>query len=305
MYMSDECDYVITTDSAVDLTPDTLRRLDIHRPILISCNFKNGEPVDPDNLEKFYSELSLKNMATTAAVGEILYVDAFEYFLKQGKKVIHVGLTAGLTSSHDSAVSAQQTLSVSYPGCIAVIDALCVSGGQGLLLREMANLRLNGASFEEVVAYVEAERANPSIIHDFAIVGGLDYLAKGGRFPQIAGFVGNLMKLRPILYIDAKDGKIQQAGTARGNNRTFSAMVEKLAHNLGPKREVYIYYGNNPKDAEYCAELIRNHKLLADVQIFYGPDYLIGHTISAHVGPGVVAFFYKGNHRGPLPEIAA
>lgn len=286
-------DYVIYTDSSCDLKPDTLKEWGI-RCIPLTFTFVGDETEYTDNdidSAAFYQMIRDGGIARTAAINPDVFSSEFEKALADGYDVIYTGLSGALSSTYNSAKLAAAELSDRYPDRrVMTVDSLSASGGLAMLLYLACRKKAEGATVDEVAAYIEDTKLK--ICHWFA-VDDLECLKRGGRISSTVAVVGTVLGIKPILHVN-DEGKPVSAAKARGKKAVISMLADKygeLAEEIGAD-PVYISHADNAEDAE---------KLKAELESRYGVSVSlvadIGTVLGAHVGPGTIAFFFVGKHR--------
>lgn len=288
-------DYILMTDSSADLPDKLVRELNLEvlplTFVLKGKNYKNW----PDNREMapkaFYRQLREGAVATTAAVNVADVVERVEPLLQQGKDVLLLSFSSGLSATCDSARIAAQELGEQYPERkFFVVDTLCASLGQGLLVWHAARRRERGDSIEAVRDWVEENKLH--LCHWFT-VDDLMYLKRGGRLNAATALVGTALGIKPVLHID-DDGHLINVGKARGRRGALTALVDRMAElAVDPeKNPVFISHGDCLDDAKMVEKLVKQRLGVKEVVISY-----VGPVIGAHTGPGVVALFFLGRER--------
>ena len=286
-------EYVIFTDSACDVKPETLREWGVGYNEL-TFRF-DGEDKSYLNFEmptdEFYGKMKVGAVAKTAAINPDTFMASFEKILKEGKDILYLGFSSGLSTTFNSARIAAESLKESYPERkIVVIDTLAASAGQGLLVYLAMKKKNEGATIEEAAKYAEELRFN--LCHWFT-VDDLMYLKRGGRISPTVAFVGNVLGIKPVLHMD-NEGHLINMTKVRGRRTSVEALAQKydeLALNT-KEGTLFISHGDCLADAEYLASIIKN-KHGVDVEIITD----VGPVIGAHTGPGVLAFFFVGKER--------
>ena len=291
-------DYILSCCSTADLTARHLADRDIH---YICFHFEVDGKSYPDDLgqsipfPKFYQMMRDGAMTKTSQVGVGEYEEYFERFLKDGKDVLHLALSSGISGTINSAVIAAQDLREKYPERkIYIVDSLAASAGYGLIMDKLADLRDSGMSYDEVLDW--AEKNKLTCVHWF-FTSDLTYLIRGGRVSKTAGMVGQLLNICPLLNVDYK-GKLVGREKYRGKKKVIHAIVEKMKEQaedgLDYSGKCYISQSDCMEDARPVADLVEATfpKLNGKVEI---SD--IGTTIGSHTGPGTVALFFWGKAR--------
>ena len=173
---------------------------------------------------------------------------------------------------------------------IIVIDSLCASLGEGLLVHKAVELRDAGKSIEEVAKWVEENKLH--LCHQFT-VDDLNHLHRGGRVSKATAIIGTLVSVKPVLHVD-NEGHLTSLVNVRGRKKSLNTLVDNMAKLVGNYENdiVFISHGDCLEDAEYVAELIKERFGITDFLINY-----VSPTIGAHSGPGTIALFFMGETR--------
>ena len=287
--------YVIVTDSSCDLPAYLVEELEIHS---VPLAFLFGEKTYynyPDNREMapktFYDRLRGGEMATTNAVNVGQVTDFLTPFLEQGLDVLILGFSSGLSTSYNSYCIAAEDVAEQYPDrTIRVVDTLCASLGQGMLVYQAAKLRQAGKSLEEVADWVEQNKLRQC--HWFT-VNDLFFLKRGGRVSAATAVVGTMLQIKPVLHVD-DEGRLINVAKARGRKASLLALVDKVGQ-LGEdvaNQTMFISHSDCEEDARFVADQIKQRYGTKEIILNY-----IGPVIGAHTGPGCVALFFMGKHR--------
>lgn len=289
-------DYVIITDSSADLPDHIVKELQIEvLPLTFTIDGKTYLNY-PDNREMSPDELTRRqkagSMATTNAVNVGQATEAFESFLKAGKDVLALGFSSGLSATCNSYLIAAENLREQYPDRkLYVVDTLCASLGQGLLVYLAAKEKAAGKSIEEVRDWTEANKLH--LCHWFT-VNDLFYLKKGGRVSGATAVVGTMLQIKPILHVD-NEGHLIKVSTARGRKASLKGLANKMAELADPdpaQQTVFISHTDSYEEADQLAAEIKARFGVKEVLI-----NTIGPVIAAHTGPGCMALFFLGKHR--------
>lgn len=287
--------YVIVTDSSCDLPAHLVEELELHT---VPLAFLFGEKTYynyPDNREMspkaFYDRLRAGEMATTNAINVGQVTDFLTPFLEEGKDILVLSFSSGLSTSFNSYTISAQDLAEQYPDrTIRVIDTLCASLGQGMLVYQAAQLRQAGKSLDEVAQWVEDNKLRQC--HWFT-VDDLFFLKRGGRVSAATAVVGTMLQIKPVLHVD-NEGHLISVAKARGRKASLQALVDKVGQ-LGEdvaNQTMFISHSDCEADAQFVADQIKAK---------YGTKEIIlndiGPVIGAHTGPGCVALFFMGKHR--------
>lgn len=292
-------DYVLSCESTVDLTADKLKELDVE---YICFHFYIDGVEYPDDLgqtipfDEFYKAMEDGADTKTAAIGAGEYEQFFRKFLEQGKDLLHVSLSSGISGTVESARMAAESLSEEFPDRkIYVVDSLAASSGFGLLMQALSRKRAEGLGIDELHEWAEAHKLDDW--HWF-FSSDLTFFIKGGRVKPISGFVGNMLGICPLLNVDSL-GQLVPREKVRSKKKVIKRIVEKMEETADKGRDydgpVFISESACMEDARAVADLVEERfpKMEGKVEI-----YSIGTTIGSHTGPGTVALFFWGKERG-------
>ena len=286
--------YQIVTDSSCDFTLAQYAQRDLRFVPLTLVHKGQSIPgyTEEKDLHEFYESIRQGEMPTTSAVNPEGWKDVMEPVLKEGKDVLCLAFTSGLSTTYQSAVIAAEELQESYPDRkILVVDTLCAALGQGLLVHHASRLRAAGMGLEELAGWVESNKLH--LCHEVT-VDDLNHLKRGGRVSAATAFVGGMLNIKPIIRVD-NEGKLESYAKARGRKAAMTHLANKVAE-LGQgydNETVFIAHGDCREDAEALAEMIRAKcPWVKDFHIGY-----VGGVIGAHTGPGVLVAFFLGDHR--------
>lgn len=282
-------EFIITADSTVDLPKEYLVEKNI--PIMALSYILDGVTYEDGNGltgEEFYNKIREGAMPTTSQVNPEQARAALEPFVKEGKDVIHIAFTSGLSGSYNSARIAAEELCEEYPERkIVVIDSLCAAMGEGMLLYKAIELKEQGKSFDEIVDWVESNKLH--VCHDVT-VDDLFHLHRGGRVSKTSAIVGSMIKIKPIIHVN-DEGKLIVIGKERGRKKSLMTLVDRMEEKMkGYENDVFmIVHGDAPEDAEFVKNEMIKRFGVTNIMI-----NCLGSVIGSHTGPGVIAIFYMG-----------
>ena len=285
-------DFQIITDSCCDFPTPMYGQLGLtFVPLTVEFRGNTSDDRNDDTLKDMYQGLRAGEVAKTSAVNPSRWSQAMEKALAAGKDVLVLAFSSGLSTTYQSAVIAAEELKNEYPDRkIQVIDTLCASMGQGLLVWYACKKRDEGLSLDEVAQWVLDNRLH--LCHWFT-VDDLMYLKRGGRISAATALVGTMLQIKPLLHVDDEGHLINMTKT-RGRKAAIDAMVKK-AQELGAGYDnstMFISHGDCLSDAEYLSRQLKEKCGVKDVVISY-----VGAVIGSHSGPGTLALFFLGSHR--------
>jgi len=290
--------FILSCCSTADLSKEHFVSRDIH----YICFHYLLDGVDyPDDLgqtipfDEFYASMANGADTKTSQISAGEYMEYFEPFLKEGKDILHLSLSSGISGSYMSACGAAQMLAEKYPDRkIRVIDSLAASSGYGLLMDKLADLRDEGMSLDELADWVMENRLN---MHHWFFSSDLTFFVKGGRVSKTAGAIGGILGICPLLNVDVQ-GKLIPREKIRPKKRVINRIVEVMKEHAfdltNYSGKCYISNSACIEDARAVADLVEasfpnlNGKVLINN---------IGTTIGSHTGPGTVALFFWGDAR--------
>lgn len=287
-------EYVILTESSCDLTPELVAQAGVEvLPLSFTIDGKNY-PHYPDAraypIAGFYQRMREGAVAVTAAANVVELTEGMEKHLRQGRDVLFLCFSSGLSSTRDACAIAAEDLRERYPERkIYTVDTLAASGGQGLLVLLAGRKQKAGASIEEVRDFAEETKFH--VGHWFT-VDDLVYLKRGGRVSSAAAVVGTMLNIKPVLHVD-NEGHLIPMEKVRGRKAAIQALFRHMQETALPDQEtVMINHADCLAEAESLAERIRAE--------FHPKEVLIadlGPIIGAHTGPGLVTLFFLAEHR--------
>ena len=285
--------YVIVTDSSCDLPQSVIAEYGLE-VVQLSVSLDGGEPTPNNELDikAFYAQLRAKARATTSAVNPDAFSCVFEKYLSQGTDVLYLGFSSGLSGTCNAGFVAARELSEKYPDrkCL-VVDTLCASLGQGLLVVLAAKKQAEGATIEEARDF--AEQLKPNLVHLFT-VDDLFFLKRGGRVSALTAVAGSALGIKPLLHVDDA-GHLIKTGIKRGRTPSINALCERMKEiAIDPAEQlVFISHGDCEDEANYLAEKIKSEMGVKQPILVSH----VGPVIGAHSGPGTMALFFIGKER--------
>ena len=290
-------EYMIMTDSTVDLPKEYLtEELGVpYIPLTYLIDGQSYEDMIGLTGEEFFAKVRAGSMPTTSQINPEQAREALEPYLKEGKDILYIAFSSGLSGTYNSIRMAAEELQEEYPERkLIVIDSLCACMGEGLLVYKAVQLKHAGKSLEEVAAWVEENKLH--IMHNVTI-DDLFHLHRGGRVSKAAGFFGGMLGICPLLNVDY-EGHLTAREKVRTKKKVIQRIVQKMEENaeggLAYSGKCYICQSECMDDAKAVAMLVESRfpNLNGKVEI-----YPIGATIGSHTGPGTVALFFWGKER--------
>ena len=286
-------DYIIFTDSACDISEETLNKWGVKYSTLTFVFEGEGKSYSNYDLEskEFYDRMRKGEVAKTSAINIDTFKEDFEKILKEGKDILYLGFSTGLSGTYNSArIAAEELLEVYHDRKIITVDTLSASAGFGMLLYLTVEEKNKGADIEEAAKF--AEETKPHMCHWFT-VDDLAYLKRGGRISPTVALVGSMLGIKPVLHMD-NEGHLISKSKVRGRKAAIKALADKVGElAVDPtKGPIFISHGDCAQDVEYLKALIFDK---SGTQVGIVAD--VGPVIGAHSGPGTLAIFFIGKER--------
>ena len=283
--------YIIATSSTADL-PRTW--LDEHHVPFISYSFTvNDRPEEDDCREEsraaIYAGMRRGDILKTSMINQFIYEDFFRDLLSQDKDVLFLDMSAKMSVFYENCRRAAEAVRPEFPARqLYVMDTRCISGGLGLLVMHCVSLMESGSSFEEVIAWGEANKLK--IAHRFT-VDDLNYLKRGGRVSNASALIGSMLSIKPVLYVPDV-GTLDVAKKVRGRKAALHAILDGVLHDLSQVdtagRDMLILNADCLNEAEWLRDEVRKaHPDMGEIRISS-----LGVVIGAHCGPGLLTVFY-------------
>lgn len=286
--------YIITTDTTCDLPQEYL---DSHQiglfPLYYSINgtiYGEDNKLDPKD---FYNKMRSGEMPTTMAINPELARKIFTDYLEEGYDILHIAFSSALSGSCSVASTVARELCDERPDTkIIVIDSLCASLGEGLLVHKAVCMKESGKSIDEAAEWLEKNKLH--LCHMFT-VDDLFHLHRGGRVSKAAAIIGTLINVKPVLHVD-NEGRLIPLNNVRGRKKALISLVDQMEARLKDyeyENDIFfISHGDCIEDVEFVADLVKERFGIKDCLINY-----VSPTIGAHSGPGTVALFFMGKER--------
>ena len=289
--------YWIVTDAACDLPKAYVDKVE-NITVMPMVYRMDGQdyPVtlgDESTWHEFYQAVRAGHVATTAQVSAAEYQKVFRELVQQGREILCIVFSSGLSGTYQAATLAQTMVMEEMPGVrLLVVDSLCASAGQGLLVHYAIKKRdEEGLSLEENAQWLVDNRQK--LVHWFT-VDDLDTLKRGGRVSATAAFMGSMLKIKPILHVNY-EGKLIPREKVQGRKKSLKVLAEKVSELAVPKegQTLFIGHGDCREDAEYTLEYLKSLGFKPKEVLITA----IGAIIGAHSGPGTLALFFLGEER--------
>ena len=284
-------EYILVTDSACDILPEKLQEwgVEVRRlPYLFTDD--GAEHLDNDQPAKeFYDEMRGGRVAKTSGVNEAVFEALFTPFLEDGKDILYIAFSSGLSVTCENGKKVAAALAEKYPERkIIVVDSLAASAGQGLLVYLAKENRSAGMGIEENAAALEQQKLH--VCHWFTVE-DLKYLKRGGRISAATALLGTALNVKPVMHVD-NEGHLIKIYQVHGRKKSIRKMAEMLGETILEDTPVFISQADCIEDAELLQRILKE-EYNREVNLITG----IGSVIGAHAGPGTLALFFLGKER--------
>ncbi|NUC18032.1 DegV family protein [Bacillus mycoides] len=277
----------IITDSAADLPVELLQAYDIDLIPLRVYDEAETEYLDGVTLKSVTLLQKMREGAVykTSLPSLETFQEKFVSYAKEGNPCIYLAFSSELSGTYQSSVLIKKEVKETYTDLdLEIIDTKCASLGQGIVVLEAAKMAKEGASKEEILNRVAFLMEHME--HIFTVA-DLQYLVRGGRLSKVAGFIGGLLNIKPILNVD--EGKLVPLEKVRGKKKVLSRIVDIMEERGKDLKgqTIGMTHGDDLETAEALKVLI-TERFGCEVFIVN----TIGAAIGAHTGPGALTLFF-------------
>jgi DegV family protein with EDD domain len=287
--------FEIVTDSAANLPEEMIEQYNLHvlslSFLVDDDEFYSYEKGKTTDLSQFYQMMRDKKDIRTSLVNIEDAMNLCGDILKEGKNLLYIGFSSGLSGTFQSVSLALQDLKELYPNQkIYYVDTLAAALGEGLLVHMAADLKAQGKPIEEVYQWVIDNRLK--LCHWFT-VDDLFFLKRGGRVSATSAVIGTALNIKPVMHVD-NEGHLIVMEKVRGRKKALDSLISHMDETvIDPENQwVYISHGDCIEDAEYVAKNVKEKFNVRNVLV-----RILDPVIGAHSGPGTVALFFTGNKR--------
>ena len=266
----------IVTDSTADLPPELARELDI---AVVPLNVHFGEETFLDGVDLdadvFFQRLMTEpRLPTTSQPSPGAFLEVYRGLVEAGHQVVSIHISEKLSNTMNSVLRAREQLG---DAPLEVVDSYQASLGLGLVATAAARAVKEGASYEETL---QATRHALGQVQVFALLDTLEYLQKGGRVGKVRGFIGSLLRVRPLITV--REGMVESVISVRSRAQGLQYMVT-IAEERAPLQQVAVIHSTTPEEADELAEKVRS--LVSDGTVIKGR---FGPVLGTYLGPGAI-----------------
>lgn len=286
--------FAIMSDSSCDLSTENRARYGID---YINMRILYGDKEMPADLDwkelstkEFYDLMRSGTKIRTTQINAAEYEAMFEKYMQEGKDVLYLACSSGLSSSFKQSLIARDKVLAKYPEAkIECIDARRACHGLGLLCLTAAQMREEGKSFEEIWEYIIGHRQE---VHQFGAVDSLVYLRRAGRVNALSAVFGGLLQVKPIIATDVL-GQNLAIEKLKGRKNSIIRIADLVKENYTPHeyQHIFVVHADCEDEAKWLKDLIKERIPDENVPIDIEP---LGPVIGASTGPGMIAAYFYG-----------
>jgi DegV family protein with EDD domain len=271
----------IITDCGAEFSSEELQTLGITQaPLFINFPQEsiNSAEIGPDD---FYDRLEAMapKIPTTSQPSSTIFEKIYHELILQDKDLLSIHISSGLSGTINSAQVASQE--IGDEANISVFDSFNLSGAQRFQVLAAARAAISGWSLQRTLERLQEIRANSETIFTLET---LDYLARGGRIGRVAGLLGHILKIKPIIHVDHKDGKYTTTGKTRTLPQALDIIIEFLSDKYGTTPLwINLMHGRLQHMADNLAGLLKENLNISRLDILR-----VSPVLGVHTGPGVV-----------------
>ena len=287
-------DFVITCSTPCDMSQYYLRK---HKMYYVGFYYYLNDDKFMDDfftthtVDEFYNKIKISNVKTSQSDPE-QYVALWNRLIEQGNDILHVELSSGLSGAVNSSLIAKSMIEENNKDAkIHIVDSKTGSCGIGTLLDKIYEYKENCKDIDKVYEYAENIKKDINVIF---IVESLDQLIKGGRLSKVAGGIGKLLNIVPILHVD-NDGKLENIKKSRGLNAAMNELVDIMSSNYIDGEKVFIANSNCFDNAKLLMNKISEK--FSNCNINEDCITNIGALIGCHTGEKCLVVSYLGKGR--------
>ncbi|MCD7807557.1 MAG: DegV family protein [Lachnospiraceae bacterium] len=285
-------DYEIFVDMSLDIDEKVAEKINIrYVPMEYGLGDETLKATGPESDERmhyFYESMRRGLPTRTSQITPFQYEETFSPSIQEGKGVLYIALSSGLSKTYEAALLAAQSLKDQYAGArIEIVDSFAATGGMGILAEAASKNRANGMTLEENAAWL---RDNAHNLNHWFMVEDLVYLKRGGRVSATTALVGTALNIKPILNINAK-GELGSVAKKHGSKQAMRYLVDCYEKRFDQSygNTAYICCADCKDTAAELKEMVLKVNPNADVHIT-----MLCPVIGAHTGPGMLSLIFFG-----------
>jgi len=280
----------IITDSACDIPSELVDKYQIH---IVPLKIHFGEQFFLDGLtlkpRELYKKLDSSPIYPSSAQPSYHdFLNKYDYLATHFDSILGIHISKNMSGVWSNSNKAGTTIAQQQKKNISVVNSKRLASGQGLLVLRAAEAAKEGMSKDDIVRKMDEWIPKTK---QFVSVKTLKYMVKSGRVSPVAGAIGKMLNLKPVVIVN-DDGKTESYGKPLTENGSIQ-LVMRAARNLIHKNEIWGYaisHANNPSTANYYAREIEKLTGKKPIYINDAPP-----ALALNAGPGVVALSIMTN----------
>lgn len=285
--------FIITVDSSCEVSKEILDNLGIK---MIYINYSDGQKVYSSNMnhedyQKFYENMEKGVVYKTSQINVQEYYDFFEPLVKENDNILHISLASGLSNTINNVYIANEMLKEKYENAnIIPLDSKIASLGVYLIALQAYKLQQEDKDINEAFDLMSNF---VKTVNTYFTTDDLTYFARGGRLNKVSAFIGNALKINPVLDC-LPNGQLRVVKRLRGRRKAIEYIIERMNNTLiEPENQtLFICHANCETRANELATILMDRFHFKKIE-----TYPMGPIIGAHAGPGLIALFYTGKTR--------
>ncbi|MDR1620195.1 MAG: DegV family protein [Clostridiales bacterium] len=280
----------ITTDSAVDLSPERMEELGIPF-VSLHLMLEEKDILDDMKMETsmyLYNRMRAGKVGVTSQATIESFLTMWEPMLQEGEDILYIGFSSALSGTINSGTIAREQLLQKYPERkIFIVDSLCASAGEGMLVEYAVQMKNEGMKLEALYNEVEETK---QYLHHWFTVDDLAYLKRGGRVSGAAALFATLLSIKPVMRVDA-NGRLVPYTKVKGRRAAIKKLFEILCEKIDTVKAkiINISHADCLDDVNTLIGYVKSKFPHIPVH-----TYAVGAVIGAHAGPGTLALFFIG-----------
>jgi DegV family protein with EDD domain len=272
----------IVTDSTAGLPAELVEELGIHVvPVPIiqdGQTFLDGVDITPTDVYRSLRAGEAEFTTSAPSVAEFLSVYRVAGQMASGMLSVH--MSPELSHTYGVALAASEQVEA-VPTVVFNCNTAAI--GQGFVVLEAARAAAAGAALEQVVR--RAEEISAKIRFLFTL-DTFEYLRKSGRMGGAAALLGNMLQIRPVLYLPR--GTVEVFARPRTKGRALQLILDEMAKQ---PQDRPMHAGIAHADVQQEAEELRR----TVAERFDCAELLVTEftpVVGAHTGPGLIGIAF-------------
>ena len=279
----------IVSDSTHCLPADLVKELNIHvAPVGMVIGGKNYADTELTNNEFWKLFYQVNGQVTTNAANIGDFVNMFNELAKTTDSIVCIIVSKGVSASQEAAHQATEIVRSEHPDLnIEIIDSKTSGGALGFIVLEAARAAEREESLEEVVRVAQDMVTRVKFLLGMET---LKYLMRGGRAPKAAGYVGQLMQVKPIIGFVSGSGLVDSLGRVRGSKKCLLKLADMIKEYADTSKPInlMVHYTDGRAVGEELKEIITSQ--LECNEVYLTP---LTPVMCCHTGPVAAISFYS------------